>query len=200
MKKYVKTTVLFFCFFYLTLYLPVFTSLYIPHWYTANCHFHGRCERVGLQKSHQGIHELTSYYRHTSDNLPSSFWTAKEKLHLEEVRHMTDSLFYTALIALVLFFICFDIHVLRCFALINLLSILMLLFILPFFPYFWRHIFHPLLFTNMNWLNTPNDFSYYILPRAFFRNTLIFMIVSSSLINLAVFLTTGCLFKKNTLP
>jgi uncharacterized membrane protein len=108
------------------------------------------------------------------------------------VRQMTDHLFFTALVALVLFGVCFDRSRLRRFSRVNLIAVLSLIAILPVFPFFWRHIFHPLLFTtNRNWLNTPKDFSFYILPRVFFRNTVILLIVYASLFNITSFFLSG---------
>jgi hypothetical protein len=71
MKNHLKTILFFVSFFYLTLYPPVFWTLYFPHWYTVNCHFNERCKRVGPEKVRQGIHELVAFYRHTADSLPS---------------------------------------------------------------------------------------------------------------------------------
>ncbi|MBU1172807.1 MAG: DUF1461 domain-containing protein [Proteobacteria bacterium] len=187
MKQVAKKTALFLSFFYLTLYIPVSFVIYTPYWYTLNCQFHGRCQMVGETRSTQGIRELVSFYRHGAPELESEFWTSKEKNHLSEVRHMTDTLFFMGLVALVLFFLCFEKMRLGRFAGINMAVVCLLVFILPFFPYFWRHIFHPLLFNNRNWLNTPKDFSFYILPRVFFKNTLIYLIIASCTINLLVF-------------
>lgn len=186
MKSRVQCILLFFSLLYITLYLPVFFAVYSPYWYSANCRFHDRCDIVGEARTQTGIRELTSFYRHTGQGLASEFWTKKEKKHLFEVRPIMDILFITGLAALVLFFVCHRASHIQRFALINTIIILCLIAILPFFSYFWRRIFHPLLFNNLNWLNTPQDFSFYILPRVFFRNTLIFMVISSSLINVSL--------------
>lgn len=190
MRRHVQAGLLFFSLFYMTLYTPVFCVVYSPYWYTINCRFHGRCERIGMERARLGIQELTAFYRHTQNSLAAGFWTDKEKQHLAEIRPMLDILFITGMASLALFCVCYRASHIRRFALINTAIILLLIVILPFFSYFWRRIFHPLLFHNMNWLNTPSDFSFYILPRVFFRNTLIFMVLTSSLINIFLVLIT----------
>lgn len=172
---------------YLTFYLPVMTVAYSPFWYKLSCGFHGRCAMVGEEKAMQGIDELVSYYRHTCNELPSSFWTTKEKNHLADVRGMIDTLTVLCAPALLMFVFSFDRGLIRRFSLVNMAMVCSLLLILPFFKYFWRHVFHPLLFSNRNWLNTPLDFSYYILPRVFFQYTVIFVVISAILINLMIY-------------
>lgn len=187
MKPRVRLSLLFFSLLYITLYTPVFLAVYSPYWYSVNCSFHGRCDRVGKGRAITGIHELSSFYRHTGKGLVSAFWTDKEKKHLTEVRPIMDFLFFMGIASVVLFCLCYEASHIQRLALINTVIILLLILILPFFSYFWRRIFHPMFFNNLNWLNTPRDFSFYILPRVFFRNTLIFMVITSSLINVSVF-------------
>jgi hypothetical protein len=185
----IKSTAFFFALFYLTLYLPVMTVAYSSFWYRINCKFHGRCDIVGKEKAVLGISELTSFFRHGKENLEEPFWTVKEKSHLSEVKGMFDVLSLICVPAFVLFFLCYDEKRMKQFSLVNIaLVISLLLLILPFFKFFWGRIFHPLLFTNKNWLNTPLDFSYYIMPRVFFRNTVVYLVFAAVLINLAVYL------------
>lgn len=172
---------------YLTVYLPVMTVVYSSFWYKMNCNFHGRCEMVGEEKATRGIGELVSYFRHSRNELPSSFWTAKEKKHLEDVRGMIDIMTILCVPFLLMFVFSYDRVRVRRFSLVNTAMVCSLLLVLPFFKYFWRHVFHPLLFSNRNWLNTPLDFSYYILPRVFFQYTVIFIVVMTILVNLTIY-------------
>jgi hypothetical protein len=123
-------------------------------------------------------------------------WTLKEKSHLHDVRNITDGLIVGTLIALPFFVTGFSTKNAGRSGGINCIIILSFLLVIPFFPYFWRHIFHPLLFTNRNWLNTPMDFSYYLFPRVFFKYTMLMIIFMSSLINAAAWSAYSFLGKK----
>lgn len=182
-----KPLILFLSLMYLTVYLPVMTVVYSSFWYKMNCGFHGRCELVGEEKATQGIAELVSYFRHSHNELLSSFWTVKEKKHLKDVRGMIDIMTILCVPFLLMFVFSFDGVRVRRFSLVNTAMVCSLLLVLPFFKYFWRHVFHPLLFSNRNWLNTPHDFSYYILPRVFFQYTVIFIVITTILVNLTIY-------------
>ena len=186
--KTLKTAFLFLSLAYLSLYLPVAVVVYTPYWYKVNCGFHGRCDTVGSENAARGIDELVSYFRHSRRELNDYFWTDKEKNHLSEVRDITDNLALFGVIFLFVFLFTYDPGRIRRFCVANMVGICSLLLIVPFFGYFWRHVFHPLFFHNRNWLNTPRDFSYYIMPRVFFKYTLIYMIAASVLINVFLFL------------
>lgn len=187
MMTRLKPLILFLSLTYLTVYLPVMTVIYSPFWYKINCDFHGRCSVVGEEKATQGIGELVSYFRHSRNELPSSFWSIKEKKHLEDVRGMIDIMTILCVPFLLMFVFSFDRVRVSRFSLVNMAMVCSLLLVLPFFKYFWRHVFHPLLFSNRNWLNTPLDFSYYILPRVFFQYTVIFIVVMTILVNLTIY-------------
>lgn len=188
-----KSLILFLSLAYLTVYLPVMAVAYSPFWYKLGCGFHGRCEVVGVEKATQGIGELVSYFRHSRNELPSSFWTVKEKKHLEDVRGMIDIMTILCVPVLLMLVLSFEKERVRRFSLVIMAMVCSLLFVLPFFKYFWRHVFHPLLFSNRNWLNTPLDFSYYILPRVFFQYTVIFIVITAMMINFMIYavLTIG---------
>lgn len=187
MMTRLQSLILFLSLTYLTVYLPVLIVAYSPFWFKINCDFHGRCEVVGEEKATQGIGELVSYFRHSRNELPSSFWTVKEKQHLEDVRSMIDIMTILCVPFLLMFVFSYDRVRVRCFSLVNTAMVCSLLLVLPFFKYFWRHVFHPLLFSNRNWLNTPLDFSYYILPRVFFQYTVIFIVMMTILVNLTIY-------------
>ncbi len=172
---------------YLSIYLPIAGVLYSPLWYDANCHWHDRCHRFGEQKAADRIDELTAYMRHMGD-LSSSDWTIKETWHLEEVRRIFDALFFTGLAAAGVLIFLFNAKTLSRAGLANIGILLCLCAILPFFGYFWRDVFHEWLFDNTYWKNNPRDVSYYIMPRVFFKHTMMLVIGVSAFINAGVFL------------
>jgi uncharacterized membrane protein len=188
MKKTLKAAALFLSFAYLSIYLPVAGVLYSSGWYRLHCGFNHRCVAAGEERTSLGILELVGYFRHMKEGLDAPFWTEKEKSHLAEVRSMTDKLTLACLPLLVLGLLTFDADRMRTFCLVNIALMASLILILPFFAYFWHSVFHPLLFSNNNWINTPRDFSFYILPRVFFRNTLILMILATIVIDLVAYL------------
>jgi len=179
MKK-VKNIIFGICSSYLLFYIPIAIIAYLPHWYLINCKVHNMCDCLGKSKA-SFITELTSFLFY---NKPlSRGWSVKEKIHLAEVKGILDLLAIIAIICLILFIICFNRKRISKNAVINFFIIGILLLILPFFKFFWLKIFHPLLFNNSLWKNTPGDISYYIMPRAFFKNSIFFLIIFSSLLN-----------------
>ncbi|MFP4226964.1 MAG: DUF1461 domain-containing protein [Desulfobacterales bacterium] len=176
-----------FALLYLSVYIPIAGVLYFPFWFDANCHWHDRCQRFGEQKAADRIDELTAYMRHMGD-LSSSDWTLKEKWHLEEVRGIFDALFFAGLAAAGVLISLFNAKTLRRAGLANIGIMLCLCAILPFFGFFWRDIFHEWLFDNAHWKNNPGDVSYYIMPRVFFKHTMMLIIGVSALINAGVFM------------
>lgn len=193
MKKFsLKDTIISFLFFisflYVTFFLPISFSTYNPNYFKFMCNFHERCERKGIEKTHSAIDQLTGYFLH-QNNLDTR-WTKKEKLHLKEVRVMFDQLVKTFLIMFLIMILTFNLKRLKKFSLINFFLIISLLLVLPFFKTFWRDIFHPLLFDNNLWINNRFDFSYWIMPRKFFQITVAFVITTSAMINLVLFLAS----------
>lgn len=184
---------------YLTFFLPVMTVAYFPFWYKANCGFHGRCAVAGEEKAFLGIDELVAYFRHTRSDLVSPFWTWKEKKHLAEVRGMLDTMTILCVPALLMLAFSFEIRRARRSAVVIMIAAGSLFLVLPFFKFFWRHVFHPLLFSNKNWLNTPLDFSYYILPRVFFQYTVVVIVAMTILVNLAIYVGLTVWAKKHSL-
>lgn len=182
----VKGIVLFISLFYLTFYLPMTLTFYSSGWMKLNCNWHERCERIGADNAYKGMDELAAYFRHQGGL--DSFRTKKEKLHLEEVRGMFDTMLMAGIAAAVLLALTFERRRAARFALVNAAIILCLLIVLPFFGTFWRDIFHPLLFDNQLWLNTPADLSFYLMPRQFFKYTVALLILSSVALNAAIWL------------
>lgn len=181
-----KGIVLFISLFYLTFYLPMTLTFYSPEWMKLNCRWHERCEAIGVENAYRGMDELAAYFRHQGGL--DSFRTKKEKLHLEEVRGMFDTMLIAGIAAAVLLALTFERRRAASFALVNAAIILCLLIVLPFFGTFWRDVFHPLLFDNQLWLNTRADLSFYIMPRQFFKYTVALLILSSVALNVLIWL------------
>jgi len=182
----IKSLFLFISLLYLTFYIPMTLTFYMPGWMELNCEWHGRCRVIGIERSENGIQELSAFFRHQGEL--DSFLTEKEKLHLLEVRGIFDTMFFLGLISLVIIAITYNRKKLSRFALINAAIIICLLIVLPFFGTFWRDIFHPLIFNNDLWQNNQYDLSYYIMPRVFFKYTVALLILLCFLINTVIWL------------
>lgn len=177
-----KSTLLFVSLLYLTFYIPMTLTFYLPNWMELNCEWHGRCEVIGAERAERGINELASYFRHQGEL--DSFLTEKEKLHLEEVRGIFDKMFFLALLSIIIIAFTYNRKKVSRFAFINSVIIICLLVVLPFFGTFWRDIFHPLLFDNNLWQNNKYDLSFYIMPRVFFKYTVALLIALCFTINI----------------
>jgi hypothetical protein len=179
-----KSIFLFLSLFYITVYIPLVLIAYPPYWYRINCNWHPRCEKIGYDRAAKGINDLSSFFLHKGELV--SFWTQKEKLHLAEVRDIFDKMFFISLLSIVILIVAGDRRLISKFAWINIGIIICFLLVLPFFGTFWRDIFHPLLFDNKLWLNNIFDLSYYLMPRQFFKYSLILLIFMSCFLNLAI--------------
>ena len=184
--RIIKGAALFISLLYLTFYIPMALTFYLPSWMELNCGFHERCEDIGEEEAKRGIRELSAFFRHQGGL--DSFYTDKEKLHLTEVRGIFDKLLIAALAGVIALALTFERRRASRFALINSVLILSLLLVLPFFGTFWRDVFHPLLFDNNLWMNNEYDLSFYIMPRAFFKYTVALLTVLCFLINIAIWL------------
>ncbi|MDA2919288.1 DUF1461 domain-containing protein [Desulfobacterota bacterium AH_259_B03_O07] len=180
----IKKIVLFPALFYLGVYIPLIFIVYLPYWYKLNCNWHPRCEEIGYEKTVNGINDLTSFFLHKGDL--TTFLTKKEKLHLAEVRDLFDKMFVMFFVSLILLILTFERRRVAKYALINIGIILSFLVILPFFATFWRDIFHPILFHNELWKNNRFDLSYYLMPRQFFKYTIVLLIASSCILNFLI--------------
>ena len=58
--------------------------------------------------------------------------------------------------------------------------------LIPFFKSFWMDVFHPLLFDNELWRTNRSDVSWYLMPKAFFLRIIIFITLTTLLLNLAL--------------
>ena len=158
--------------------------IYLPGWYKLNCHWHDRCERFSVERSHQAIHQLTRFFRHQGEL--TGRWTRKETLHLTEVRGFYDLLMPGSFIAAMILVLVYEKRSLMRYAFINAGVIAAMALILPFFASFWHDVFHPLLFSDELWRNTPRDVSYYIMPGVFFLHSTVLLIIVACLVNLSL--------------
>ncbi len=179
-----KSIFLFISLLYLTFYIPMTLTFYLPQWMELNCGLHTRCDVIGIERSEDGIKELAAFFRHQGEL--DSFLTQKEKLHLKEVRGIFDKMFFFAVFSLVILVATYNRRRVSRYALINAVIIICLLIVLPFFGTFWRDVFHPLLFDNNLWQNNKYDLSFYIMPRVFFKYTVALLILSCFLTNLVI--------------
>lgn len=179
-----RGTLLFASLLYITIYLPLSFMIYLEPWYFANCNWHPRCERLGMEHASVAIDELTSFFLHQGELVTR--WTPKEKAHLLEVRNIYDGMFLAFFPALAALIWTFDRRLVRRFAWTNIGIIVACAVVLPFFRDFWNEVFHPLLFDNELWRTNPNDISWYVTPRVFFFHSTIALIIVISAINLAI--------------
>jgi len=183
----IRSTFLFISLLYLTFYIPMTLTFYLPVWMDINCEWHGRCRVIGIERAESGINKLAAFFRHQGEL--NSFLTEKEKLHLKEVRGIFDTMFFVGLLSVLAIALTYKRKLLSRFALINAVIIICLLIVLPFFGTFWRDIFHPLFFDNDLWQNNRYDLSYYIMPRVFFKYTVGLLILLCFAINIVLWLS-----------
>ena len=176
-----------FALFFVSFTLPLGFLVLTTEWYDFNCQFHTRCERFGKAELMAHAEQLPRYFLHLAEL--EGRWSLTERLHMADVRRIYDSV---ALLALVALTVCGLVlkkwpEWFGCVALWNVFIILGLLAILPVFGYFWKHIFHAVLFTNEYWKTSRADVSWYLMPRVYFRNAFILMVAAAALINLTVY-------------
>lgn len=176
-----------FALFFVSFTLPLGFLVLTTEWYDFNCQFHTRCERFGKAELMAHAEQLPRYFLHLAEL--EGRWSLTERLHMADVRRIYDSV---ALLALIAIAVCGLVLKKRPewfgrVALWNVFIILGLLAILPVFGYFWKHIFHAVLFTNEYWKTSRADVSWYLMPRVYFRNAFILMVAAAALINLTVY-------------
>lgn len=178
------------CLFFGVFWLCLAALAYTPAWYEANCQWHGRCVLLGEGQAERIIHELTSFLTHRG-SLSDPEWTTKERLHLSEVRGFFDMATVFALGALGLVLWGANSDRLRWAGRTSLFFLGLVLASLPFFKLIWRDLFHPLIFSNRLWLNTPADLSFYLMPRSFFFLTVCVGLGLAFFINLSILFLAG---------
>ncbi len=186
---------------YISLYLPVAWMAYFVPWYTYNTTAQ-ISSYLGAETVTVAHYNLTNFFRH-ADSLHEDFWSKKEILHMYDVRMIYDCAFFifVACIAIILCLTFWSNHTdpqaqrggirsINRSARYNLFLIPLFFLLIPVFPSFWAHIFHDVLFTNDLWLMLPSDLSYHLFPLSFFVNSLLLLIVTAFLINIAIFVVT----------
>ena len=171
---------------FVSLYLPVMSLVYSGSWsYTLNCTFHQRCEMKGMKHIERYADNLTGFFRH--QNTLKGTWTQKERYHLAQVRGIYDWLLPVLGLALVIIFITGRRANREKAAIVNTAVLSLPLLVLPWFGVFWKEGFHGILFDNLAWKNTTEEVSWYLTPRIYFRNAMIYIVCWALLINLAVY-------------
>ncbi len=189
-KKLVFTPLLLFWLFC----LPLAFVIYSPVLYQANCHWNERCELLGEEAVSQRVTEITQLFLHQSDALPAP-WTEKETRHLVEVRDIYDGVFLVFALVTLVFVVDYLLveggrHTYAKYArnalFISLGLLAVVLVVAPVFNSFWINIFHPLLFDNELWRTDTKDVSWYLMPKAFFLRAIVFICVSTVVLNVLV--------------
>ncbi len=179
-----------------SLYLPLAALVYLPAWYELNCAWHGRCARLGDELTRASIDHLTAFFAHAEPL--AGRWSERERVHLSEVRVIYDWAGATALAALAVLALVAEPLRLRRAALINIAVVASLLLLLPVFGFFWRHVFHELLFANDLWQTTRSDLTWYLTPRTLFRNSLLALVAGGVGVNLLALLLASRWRRRST--
>jgi uncharacterized membrane protein len=179
----------------LSVYLPLVGMIYTESWYRLHCDWYYRCLVLG-ELAERSIANLTDFFLHRE--ALHGRWSHKESLHLAEVRGIYDVLAGIALLAIVGLIYGYRGVRLRRTALTNIAVILSLLLLLPAFGYFWRHVFHEVMFSNELWRTDRNDITWYITPRVMFRNAIVALVIGGVAVNLAVLAVDTWLRKRKS--
>lgn len=169
--------------------IPLAAIVLTTSWYEFNCQFHSRCDRFGKAELLDQASRLPPYFLHQKPLVGR--WSRTEHLHMADVRNIYDIVAAISFLALIICGAALFKYpdILQRSALWNLFIIVALLAILPIFGYFWKHIFHALLFTNEHWKTNRADVSWYLMPRVFFRNSFILIIAVAASINACLYLS-----------
>lgn len=152
-----------------SLYFPLFFFIYSPSYHLSKLPEIKRIERIGQDKAVKAVEELYGFFRH-ENRLTLKDWSEKELLHLKEVRRLFDLLGLVFLFSILFLALAGKNMNIAGISFWNGMGLLLLGILLSVhFAFFWKQIFHPLLFENSLWRNTPEDLSYYLMPRSFFK-------------------------------
>lgn len=187
LRRYLTTAALGLLLLFVPAALAVASLAYTGAWsFQLNCAWHDSC--AGVHPDFVRLHgeNLSAFYRH--QGLLTGAWTEKEVGHLTEVRGMLDGMLVALLLMVPMLIGLWQWQRVRRAASINLLLIAAALLTLPFFGAFWSQVFHPLLFDNLLWKNTPMDASWYVMPRVYFRSATAYTLLWLLLINAAALL------------
>jgi hypothetical protein len=172
--------------FYLTVWVPLAFVVYLPVWYHASCDWNPRCEVLGEQRVERAVRELTRFFLHRGEL--GSGWSAKERLHLAEVRVIYDRLAAGAALALLGLVAGFERGTAARAALVNIAVVATVLVVVPVFRPFWMEVFHPLLFDNELWRTNRFDLTWYITPVRYFQWTVVLLVAATAALNLLIWL------------
>ena len=158
-----------FSLFVLSLYFPLFFFIYSPGYHLSKLPEIKRTEVIGQNKTIQAVKELYGFFRH-GNSLTLKEWSKKELQHLKEVRKWFDILGCLFLLSILFLTAARKRINVTKISFGNGVALVLLGILLSVdFTFFWKQVFHPLLFKNDFWKNTPNDLSYYLMPRSFFK-------------------------------
>lgn len=190
--KKLKKIIFFISTLYLILYIPITIIVYSNNFYLNNYD-----EKVINNKNIINItKDITNFFLHKKNNLDSKFgWNQNENTHFLDVRKIYDILFILSIISIFNFIYFFKKKELIKNSKINFFIIISLLLLLPIFKFFWDKIFHTILFSNNFWISQQNSLMDYLFNINYFKNGLIFLITTSSIINLIIYLILK--YKKN---
>lgn len=173
-------------FLFISLYLPFLVLTYSPFYYQSQ-----------IENNTFAIDNLRSFFLY-QEQLNPEIWNEKEILHMTDVRNLFFITHIFASLSLVFLFLIKPKNILKYFLYVNGTLLFIFLLIFFFFSFFWKNIFHSLLFRNNAWIITPEDISYYLFPESFFIKYILILFISYILINI-IFLAVlkkQSLFKK----
>ena len=168
-----KSILLFISLLFATIYIPLSFCVYSPYCYDYN--YYLAQDSIDMASYNQATTNLREFFRYSS-NLDYEGFNSKEVAHLSEVRTIYDFLLVMFILSLFSLFFTFDKKKVRKYTKYNIYTVLGLLVIIPFFIPVWV-LMHSIFFSNLLWMNTPNELSYYIFSDMFFRNIMLFVIV-----------------------
>ena len=155
--------VFLFCMYYTTIFILVLSLfIYIPIFYQLTY----AIQDMSYDEREPYVEELILYFMYIGDL--TSNWSQSELLHYQEVRNIYTSLLIVLLsFSLLLYYFREKVSIFN-YSKISLLIIFSHLLIFIDFTFFWDVIFHPLLFSNSNWIIKPGELSFILFPYSYF--------------------------------
>jgi hypothetical protein len=184
------------CLFYVLLILPILFLSHFGLWYDYNFHEDNTDNLVGREILDNAKDNLIGFFYY-QENL-NDLWTLKEKAHFKEVRFLFFESALILLFAIIILALNRKILVdnIKNFTIFNIVLVIFLAsFLIFFFDFFWREVFHKILFDNNFWLMEINDMSYHIFKIDFFSRTFL-AIVSLFIIENLLLVQLLYVFKK----
>jgi len=169
--------------FYITLYIPFSILVYTPFWLRFHSSIHRWTRNIAVEQREVYIRELNQFFLH--QNQLVTHWTEKEKYHLAEVRGIFDFLFILFCCSILVTVIAFRKKFLLVSSRFNMICLGVFSLLLPVFSFFWLNVFHPLVFNNLAWKNTPSDISFFFMPVSFFKKSFLIILCFAFIFNFA---------------